>query len=299
MRLPRLLLREPLLHFLVAAAALYLLYSFWGGRGEVGAGREISVDRKVLLQFMQYRAKAFEPGTFAARFDALSAGQRQQLIDDYVREEALYREARALGLDRGDDVMRQRLVQKMAFLLEQAPAILPGDAQLQRYLDEHRADYAVEPSWTFAHVFVDPASRGEERAERTARRLLNILNRAGARFNDAPRYSDRFAFLQNYVERTPSYITSHFGAAFMSELAKLEVGTDRWLGPIRSDQGWHLLLVTAHTPERAPALAELREQVADDYRREQAARLQADAVRQLVQSYRITVHDLGGSAARP
>lgn len=250
------------------------------------------VDRAALLQYLQYQAQAFEPDTFAARLDAMSPAERQQLVDDYVREEALYREALALGLAEGDYVMRRRLVQKMEFLLGSGPDIEPDDAMLRQYLADHAAVYAVAPSWTFTHVFVDPALHAD--AERTAGSLLARLRREKAGFNDAPAHSDRFPFLQNYVERTADYITEQFGASFTAALAGLPQGT--WQGPLRSEHGWHLVLVTGHAPARQPAFEEIRERVRDDLRRDRARGLQEQAIRALVDDYQVERRDAGAPA---
>jgi hypothetical protein len=253
------------------------------------------VDRGTLLRYMQYQAQAFEPGTFAERFDALDAGQRRRLIADYVREESLYREAMALGLERGDYVMRQRLVQKMSFLLESQADVEPTDAQLQQYLDKHQALYRVAPSWTFTHVFVDPALSPAISAEQRARASLRRLNQAHAGFNDSPRYSDRYPFMQNYVERTGDYIESHFGKTFAAALRDLPVDASRWQGPLRSDQGWHLVLLTSHAPQRDPALVEVRAQVRDDLLRDAAAERKQLAVQEVISRYKV---DIARDAAR-
>src|SRR5262245_30100130 len=192
----RRLLREPLVHFLVAGALLYGLYAWRGG--EDGSPHRIVVDRAALLQYLQYQSRAFDPASFGRQLDAMTPAQRQQLIDDYVREEVLYREARALGLEQGDYVMRQRLVQKMSFLLEDRSDAEPTDAGLQQYLQANGRLYAVEPSLTFTQVFIDPAQRGDAAAAARAASLLRELNARHAQFNDAPRYSDRVPFLQNY-----------------------------------------------------------------------------------------------------
>ena len=283
----RRLLREPLLHFLLAGAAIYAAWAWWGGADD--DARRIVVDRATLLRFMQYQAQAFEPGSFAARFDALDEPQRRQLIADYVREEALYREARALGLEQGDYVMRQRLVQKMNFLLESPDSDEPDETELKRYLADHAALYRVAPSWTFTHVFIDPATRPQESAEQRARVLLARLNRDPAGFNDASGFSDRYPFLQNYVERTGDYIESHFGKAFSQALQQLPVAASSWQGPLRSDQGWHLVLITAHAPQRDPALAEIRSQVRDDLRRDAAAARQEQAVKDVTSRYQVDI----------
>ncbi|MBK6672166.1 MAG: peptidyl-prolyl cis-trans isomerase [Proteobacteria bacterium] len=287
MRLLRRLIREPLLHFLLAGAALYAGWAHWGPSAD--ASRRIVVDRGALLRFMQYQSQDFEPGAFEARLDAMDDPQRRRLIADYVREESLYREARALGLERGDYVMRQRLVQKMNFLLEPQQVTEPTDAQLQQYLARNAALYRVAASWTFTHVFVDPAVKPGESAESRARALLARLNRERAGFNDAPRFSDRYPYLQNYVDRTGEYVGSHFGAQFASLLAGLPVDASRWQGPLRSDQGWHLVLVTAHAPERDPRFAEIRVQLRDDYRRDAVAAKQDQAVREVVGRYSVEV----------
>jgi hypothetical protein len=286
MSLLRRILREPLLHFLIAGGAIYLLFGWWGP-SDVSDQHRIIVDRGTLLQYMQFQAQAFEPKTFAAQFDAMSPAQRRQLIDGYVREEVLYREAKALGMERGDYVMRQRLVQKMGFLLEEHVEVEPTEAQLSQYLDAHQAQYRVAASWTFAHVFLDRTQRGDAQAQREARRLLELLNHTHAQFNDAPRYTDRFPFLQNYVERTQEYIGSHFGKDFADALVMLPVDALRWQGPLRSDEGWHLVLLTAHAPGRMPALAEIHAQVLDDWRRDRAAALQEQSVRALIDSYKV------------
>jgi PPIC-type PPIASE domain len=292
----RRLLTEPLLHFLAAGALIYMGFGLWG-RHDGGDAHRIVVDRLALLQYLQYQAKAFEPATFAQQFDAMSPAERQQLIDSYVREEVLYREAKALGLERGDYVMRLRLVQKMQFLLESSSDETPTDAELAQYLQQNAALYTVAPSWTFTHVFVDPTVRGKTRAERDARRILGELNRTHAGFNDAPRYTDRFAFMQNYVERTPDYIASQFGAQFMQALEQLPVGTGVWQGPLRSDQGWHLVLLTAHAPGRLPTVDEIRDRLVDDLKRDRAAARQEQAVQALIHQYRVELDGVQGKAA--
>jgi peptidyl-prolyl cis-trans isomerase C len=284
------LAREPLVHFLLVAAALYALYALWNGPGAGNDTHRIVVDRGTLLRYMQFRAQAFEPAAFDAQLDALSDADRQRLINEYVREEALYREAIALGLDRDDNVLRLRLVQKMSYLLERPPPEAPVEAELQKYYAAHRQEYAVEPAWTFAHVYLD-ASRGQQDAEQKARRMLQQLNSAKVQFNDAPRYSDRFPYLLNYVERTPEYIEAHFGPDFMAALDGL-AASGKWQGPLRSNQGWHLLLITAHQPGRVPELAEVRTQVIDDYRRERAAEDLKKSEQELVGRYQVVIDNL-------
>jgi hypothetical protein len=65
-----------------------------------------------------------------------TAQELDALVDDEVREEILYREALALGLDRNDEIVRRRMAQKMQFLAEDvAAAREPTEAELRAWFD--------------------------------------------------------------------------------------------------------------------------------------------------------------------
>ena len=87
-------LREPLVHFVAAGAILFgALALFRDDAQSIEDGRTIVVDRRSLLSFLQYRANAFEAGTFGAALDAMTDAEIQEVIDAYIDEEILYREA--------------------------------------------------------------------------------------------------------------------------------------------------------------------------------------------------------------
>ena len=69
----------------------------------------------------------------------------EELVRGHVREEVLYREGLALGLDRDNPIIRRRVAQKLEFVTEGPDAVEPDDEQLQAYLDSHRELFAAEP----------------------------------------------------------------------------------------------------------------------------------------------------------
>ena len=112
------ILRDPLLHFLAAGLLIFGLFDVLSPDEADQRDDLILVDRAALLTFVQYRMRAFEPELAAARLDGLSDLERERLIADYVREEALHREALALGMDSGDYIIKRRLIQKVEFLAQ-------------------------------------------------------------------------------------------------------------------------------------------------------------------------------------
>ena len=287
--------REPLLHFLLAALLLFGAYALLHPETDK-TSRVVRVDRKALLDYLQYRSQAFASKAFDKAFDALDATDREALIDDYVREEVLLREARALGLEDGDYVIRQRLVQRLGFVLEEAstPRTMPDDRSLDAWFSAHGSEYQEPATYTFTHVFFDAEARGSAQAEALARRTAPLLRSRKAGFADAVQYGDRFPFLLNYVERTADFVQSQFGDAFLASLDALSVDGKRWQGPIASDHGWHLVLLTQRIPAQRPPLAAIRERVLEDWKREQTELARRAAVQRLVDRYRVERVGLDG-----
>lgn len=289
------LLREPLIHFLLAGVVLFSAFALLrNDSAEPADDRTIVVDRRALLTFMQYRANAFEAETFSAALDAMTSDELQTLIDAYVAEETLHREAKSLGLEESDYIIRRRMVDKMSFLLSDIAdsGRLIDEAELHDYFDHHREAYAIEPAVTFTHVFFDASRRGPDAARAAAEETKLSLNNAGAAFNDAPGHGDTFPFLRNYVERTYDFVASHFGAAFAAALATLPSSESDWRGPLHSSYGEHVVLVTHKTERRYPMLDEVREAVERDYISERSRAALEQMTTNLRDRYKVVVGDI-------
>lgn len=296
------ILREPLLHFFVAGGILFGIYQLAHPpqANDLSRDKTIVVDKETLLNFLQYRSKAFETEYFTKELDALPPEERESLTNQYIEEEMLYREARALGLEQGDYVIRQRLVQKMRYLIDDLTegGSAPSDAVLNDYLQKHRDVYLQEPSVTFTHVFVDASTRGNQAAKEIALKLKGELQARGARFNDAPRYGDRFPFHENYVERTLDYVQSHFGAKFVAQLSKIQASGNRWDGPLESMYGYHLILLTSRTESHLPELNEIRAQVEEDWLRDRTHAVRNQGLSRLASEYTIERKDFEAKSAK-
>jgi len=247
---------------------------------------------------MQYRANAFETETFNAVLDSMTDAELDEIIAAYVNEEILYREAESLNLESSDYIIRQRMVQKMGFLISDLAdsSAASDDAAVRRYFEAHREAYAIAPWTTFTHVFFDAERRGEHAAAEAARKLRDELNASGAAFNDASAYGDHFPFLRNYVERTYEYVASHFGYEFAEALAALPASENLWQGPLSSALGQHLVLVTRQTPRTLPALEDVRADVERDFAEESSKKAIAQMTESMRERYRIEIQPIRDAA---
>jgi hypothetical protein len=247
------LIREPLFHFLLLGAAIF----FVAGRvrnSSIGAGEKIVVTQSEMASMVVGFSRTWmRPPT---------QGEMQGLVDDYVREEVLYREARAMGLDQDDVIVRRRMRQKFEFLAEDlATHRGPTDQELEAYLQQHLDRFREEPSFSFEHIFLSREKHGAS-TEAEAQALLAELGGKNKDAIDIEKRGDTF-LLPSRFEKTSAPETARlFGGNFATQLATIEPG--EWAGPIESSYGLHLVRVDARVPGAAPPLANVRDSVLRD-----------------------------------
>lgn len=250
----RSLIREPFVHF---AALGLLLFVLWGLVGESDADGEAAAEGVLITT----EALGALRGAFSEQHGEDPDGEQlQALIDRRVAEEILYREGRALGLDKGDPIVRRRVVGKMRLLVEELePAPEPTDADIDGWLAEHPDRYAAVPALALTHTFFDAARRTDARSD--AQQALDAVH-GGA---DAPPGGDPFNLGNDLGLRPLSRLSDELGPGFADALAEASVG--EWhLAP--STFGWHVVQVTERTAAGELTDAFAREQAAFDLQRQ-------------------------------
>lgn len=274
-------LKEPLLHFLLLGAGLFLAFGLMPkGPGSSEPGK-IVVTQGQIEHLATGFAKTWQrPPT---------AQELEGLVRDWVREEVYYREAMALGLDKDDTVIRRRLRQKMEFVSEDVAAQAePSDADLTAYVQTHPDAFRVEQKYTFRQVYLDPVKRGEALATDVTK-LIAQLN-ADGKSSDATALGDSFLLDPQFDAVPASEIAKRFGNEFATRLGELPAG--QWQGPVESGYGVHLVLVTERTQARLPELSEVRDAAKREWTN--AKRLEANEkfYETLLKNYVVTIERL-------
>jgi hypothetical protein len=269
-------LREPLLHFLFLGAALFVAYGAINARSSgkdeivVTAGQ---IDHLAIGFTRSWR----RPPT---------ADELQDLVRNYVREEVYYRQAKEMGLDRDDPIIRRRLQQKLEFVSEDVAAQTePSDSDLNNLLRSQPEKFRVGRSYTFTHVYLNP-DRHVGNLAADAQGLLVQLNK-GDPTGDVSTLGDRFLLEANFRAMPDSEIAKLFGTDFSDRLAELPIG--KWRGPLKSGYGLHLVFVQQRTDGRIPALSEVRETVISEWKETQRNKANEDIYKKLLNRYSITI----------
>jgi len=246
------LLREPLLHFLLIGLALFAIYAYLHrGRLGIESSRQIPITLDDLRQMdLYFQSQWHRPPT---------PQEFQAMVEDKVREEVLYREGLAMGLDKDDEIVKRRMAQKMQFLAEDvAAAHEPSTAELKAWFDKNTNKFALPSRYSFRHLYFSPDKRGKNAQEDAAKALAKI---AGQQEDSklAASLGDQFMFQDYYGDRTPEAIAKEFGPQFAVALENLKPGS--WQGPVESGYGWHLVYLDTVIPGRIPAFEEMEPDV--------------------------------------
>jgi len=280
--------KQPLLHFLSVGLGFFLLFKILNPQQE--DYKTIVVDKDVLLTHLQYRSKAFNNDVFEKRLAEMPADELNQIIQEYVREEVLYREAIALGLDQEDYIIKRRMIQKVEFMTEGVvdALIQPTDKEINQYYQENKENYFLPPQVTFTHVFFSIEQSNREQAAKSAEKEYKYLNKHALPFEMATSRGDRFHYHTNYVERDPKYVASHFSKTFAERIFEASP-SNQWIGPFESAYGYHLVMVTSSEPGRYSELTEIWDKVKQDTKYWQKQQRNNETIQALVDTYQVKV----------
>jgi len=278
------ILREPLLHFFIVGAII-----LWFARSHsADADRHrILVDASVVQRLAVNYQQQYG--------SAPSAEQVDFLLDRYIRQEILYREGLALGLDRDDEIIRRRIVQKYEFLQQDLNVVpQPTPEQLLAFYEKNQNKYAVPEKLSFSHVYFSPDEGGDDLAKERARRALDALRRLDVK--RAPERGDRFPDLYDYAFLGPPEVQRLFGdSEFSSQIFNSPI--NQWTGPLRSGFGWHLVFVNDRQAARVPSLDEVREQVQLDYTAQEREQKNGEEFATLAKKYTVVRQTEEGKGA--
>ena len=248
-------------------------------------GGQITVSRPVIAALAsQFQATWSRPPTPV---------ELQGLVDDYVRDEILFREGLALGLVKDDPVIKRRVRQKLEVLIEEeGKSGGASDAELSAYLTKNAERFRLPPVLSFEQVFFDPAAYGDRLGSAVTEALAALNN--GAK----PESQGNGSMLPTRVDKLPlDLVVRDFGDEFGRALEAAPIGS--WTGPVRSGFGVHLVRIAGRTPGYLPTLDEARKAVTREWENDQREATLASNYARLRREYDVVIEGgTPGASAR-
>ena len=269
------LVKEPLVHFVLAALLIFGGHNWWTSFAERRAQTiyvtEADLERMAALY-------AAETGQLPPPHDM------QAMLADHVRQRVLVREAKRLGLDSDDTVVDRRLAQKMEFMIaDLSESIEPSETELKDWHAAHEDRFRKPATISFRHVFLSESSASSANA------LLEQLNSdPGFVWQKA---GDPFMLQRQYGALPKREIARLFGPRFSDELFNTE-HNERWHGPVPSPFGSHIVQIIGKTPADLPDLSDIRSAVEKDWQDHNRREANAAAISDLIKKYDIVVEGI-------
>ena len=274
------LIREPLLHFVVGGTILFAGYAWVNSEeGNTNGLEPVRIGEGEVRWLKETWANQW--------FREPSTPELQGLVTDLVTEELLAREAKAMGLDDNDTIVRRRLAQKLKFLVEDTVHLNePTEKELRQFYAASFARFQVPAKVSFTQLYFSPAKREDPTSD--AKAALAQLQSTD-RSNSAVTMGDRLLLDAEFQAADEQTIANTFGPDFAQAVFALDPGV--WSGPVKSGYGVHLVLITDLNVAKQPPFEGVREEVLKEWRRKKEKTANQDYVARLRQKYGVTFDD--------
>lgn len=280
-KLPR-LFTEPLIQFLIIGACIYGAYALSGAPVEDFRDATVHVDSARINAFIsQWESRWNRPPT---------RDEIDGLIQSYIKEEVLYRQAVAMGLNQDDPVTRRRMAQKLEFLSSDLSQMQqPQEGELEQYFAENQGSYRDPDTISFVHVFIDPDKR-EDATLSDAAEILVQLQAAGVPDAETLQAGDRLILQNHFVSATELEIRRQLGSGFAEAVMKLE--SRQWHGPVLSGYGVHLVYIYEFEMAPPAVFEGVQALVLEDWHAQMREQFNADFLENLKSQYQIVIDEL-------
>ncbi len=274
--------KDPLLHFILAGAGIYLLFG-WFGQSESDDAIENQNTIVITEGELDWLADSWQK-----RWNRPPTNEEMLgLVRAQLRETVLYREAISMGLDQDDTIIRRRLAQKLEFLAQDLIQPLPAsDESLWAFFEKNLDRYRLPDLITFTHVFLDPDKRDEHTLEDAEKLKAQLIANATVPGENSE-LGDLFMLQNYYPERSEADISKLFGREFARSI--LELDSEQWHGPVLSGYGTHLVYVHVRQQFPTPTFEQFADRVRADLESEQREKLNQQYIDSLLARYKIVV----------
>ena len=195
------------------------------------------------------------------------------IIENFIQNEVLYREALKLNLDSGDIIVKRRLVQKLGFLKQEEGVKIPNDKELKEYFNENKVQFRIPKSLSFNHIFFSKESRSIEEVRQY---LVNKNIK-----------SDPFLLGRNFSDKTIRQIQRDFGDKFAASLDQLTTLKNDLI--IESIYGWHIVNVSNIENSYLPEFNSIRDKLLDSYLLVKKDEVLKKYTEELIKSYEVSL----------
>ena len=268
------LLKEPFFHFIIIGIALFILYGLVNEKTE-SKNTIIIDDFDVSSIISKWKMQWKRPPT---------EKELQNLINLNIKQEIFYQEALKMNLDHNDEIIKRRLSQKMQFLSNDIAAMIePSDEDLKAYYKEHSNKYLTPPSYSLYQITFSPDKRKDNYKDA----LETLEQFPDATFDEMKNWGDTLPFSYYFEDVNANKLGLQLGSKFSEGIKDQEI--NKWIGPIPSGFGYHLVYITNKKEPQTPAFEKVKKNILRDYEYDKQEEIDELMYKELKKKYNIEI----------
>jgi hypothetical protein len=199
-----------------------------------------------------------------------SDAELEKMIESWVASEILYREGKALGVDRGDDMIRDRVAFKLQLLIfDQIRVSQPTEDQLRAWFADNHERFDEQERVGF---YLTPPTD-----EMTAQRQLEEIQ-AQHESEDLQKQT------RAILGRPVASLAASFGDGFRDALLALPLGQWKIL---QSKDGWHVVRLDSRRAGVLASLDDVRDEAVRIWLTDETRKRAWEAVSRLKAAYNV------------
>ena len=244
------ILKKPFLHFIVIGIALFFLYGLVNKNTD--SKNTIIINdfdlENIISSFeMQWKRDPTEQ-------------ELQNIINQNIKQEVFYQEALKMNLDHNDEIIKRRLSQKMQFLSNDIAALSePTDEVLKTYYKKNSEKYLTPATYSLYQITFSPDHRKDNYKDA----METLKQFPEATFDEMKDWGDPLPFSYYFEAVNANELGLQLGSKFSNALESQEI--NKWVGPIPSGFGFHLVFITNKVDPQIPAYEMVKKEVLRNY----------------------------------
>ena len=268
------ILKEPFFHFIGIGIILFILYGLVSDK-TVSKNTIVITDFDVSSIIASWEMQWKRPPT---------EQELQNLINLNIKQEVFYQEALNMNLDHNDEIIKRRLAQKMQFLSNDiATMIKPTEDDLKIYFQKNSDKYLTPTSYSLYQITFSPDKRKD--SYKDAEETLNNFSKAT--FDEMKQFGDSLPFDYFIEDVNANELGLLLGSKFPKALENQLL--NKWVGPIPSGFGYHLVFITEKVSPKIPSFESVKKAVYRDYEYDKQQEIDETIYQELKKKYMIDI----------
>jgi len=266
--------KEPLFQFIGIGICLFILYGLVNKQTDSKNTiviNDFDVSNIIASWEMQWKRSPTEK-------------ELQSLIEQNIKQEIFYQEALSMNLDHNDEIIKRRLSQKMQFLSNDIAAMVqPTNKELEDYLIKNQEKYLIPYSYSLYQIIFSP-DRRKNNYNDAAETLLQFPN---ATFEEMKNWGDQLPISYYFEDVTANELGLQLGSKFPEAI--IDKDLNKWVGPIPSGFGYHLVFITHKNKPKLPELKDIKKEVTRDFEYDYQNELDENIYQEFKKQYDIQI----------